>query len=194
MSEGRIDPAMKQLMTKIQDMMASIKTVSLNPMFVPNTREHMERFHGADSNHTQSRPFTCDITEAIVEKIMKINDIEDTWKMLLLMGIGVFASHNSISYMEVMKELAQVQKLYLIIASTDFIYGTNYQFCHGYISKDLGYMSQEKCIQAMGRVGRNKLQQDYTFRFRENDLIHKLFTNDDNKPEVKNMARLFNGE
>lgn len=194
MSEGRVDPAMKQLMTKIQEMQASIKTVSLTPMFVPNTREHIERFHKVPSHHAQSRPFTSNITEAIVEKIMKINDIEDTWKMLLLMGIGVFASHNSISYMEVMKELAQVQKLYLIIASTDFIYGTNYQFCHGYISKDLGYMSQEKCIQAMGRVGRNKLQQDYTFRFRENELIHKLFTNDENKPEVKNMARLFNGE
>ena len=192
MSEGRIDPAMKQLMTKIQEMQAAIKTVSLNPMFVPNTREHMERFHGEIPNHMKSKPFTSDITEAIVEKIMKITDIEDTWKMLLLMGIGVFASHNSISYMEVMKELAQMQKLYLIIASTDFIYGTNYQFCHGYISKDLGYMSQEKCIQAMGRVGRNKLQQDYTFRFRENDLIYKLFTHDDNKPEVKNMAKLFN--
>tara|TARA_Y100000389_G_scaffold146871_1_gene145686 strand:- start:454 stop:1011 length:558 start_codon:yes stop_codon:yes gene_type:complete len=183
---------MKQLMAKIQELQASIKTVSLNPMFVPNTREHIERFHGEIPNHIKSKPFTSDITEAIVEKIMKINYIEDIWKMLLLMGIGVFASHNSISYMEVMKELAQMQKLYLIIASTDFIYGTNYQFCHGYISKDLGYMSQEKCIQAMGRVGRNKLQQDYTFRFRENELIYKLFTHDDNKPEVNNMAKLFN--
>jgi hypothetical protein len=192
MSEGRIDPAMKQLQTKIQEMQSSIKTVSLYPMFVPNTREHIERFHTNTSRHIKTSPFTSDITEAIVEKIMKITDIEDTWKMLLLMGIGVFASHNSIAYMEIMKELAQAQKLYLIIASTDFIYGTNYQFCHGYISKDLGYMSQEKCIQAMGRVGRNKLQQDYTFRFRENDLIRKLFTHDDDKPEVKNMAILFN--
>ena len=37
-----------------------------------------------------------------------------------------------------MKKLAQNQKLYLIIASSDYIYGTNYQFCHGYLSKDLG--------------------------------------------------------
>ena len=74
------------------------------------------------------------------------SDIEDTWKMLLLMGIGVFASHNSIAYMEVMKELAQMQKLYLIIASSDYIYGTNYQFCHGYLSKDLQNMTQENCL------------------------------------------------
>ena len=91
-----------------------------------------------------------------------------------------------------MKQLAQEQRLYLIIASTDYIYGTNYQFCHGYIGKDLGSMSQEKAIQAMGRVGRNKLQFQYSMRFRDNDIICKLFERDDNKPEVRNMAILFN--
>ena len=45
-----------------------------------------------------------------------------------------------------MKRLAEQQKLYLIIASTDYIYGTNYQFCHGYIGKDLAGLSQEKII------------------------------------------------
>jgi len=55
----------------------------------------------------------------------------------------------------------------------------------------LAGMSQEKCIQAMGRVGRNKLQQDYSVRFRDNDLIYKLFTKDENKPEVMNMNRLW---
>ena len=37
-----------------------------------------------------------------------------------------------------MKRLADEQKLYLIIASSDYIYGTNYQFCHGYLSKKYG--------------------------------------------------------
>jgi hypothetical protein len=55
-------------------------------------------------------------------------------------------------------------------------------------------MSQEKCIQAMGRVGRNKLQQDYTIRFRDNTLIYKLFQREENKPEVANMNRLFNSD
>ena len=80
--------------------------------------------------------FTCDIDESTVEKIMLIDDIEDIWKLLLLMGIGVFTSHKSIRYTEIMKQLAHEQKLYLIIASDDYIYGTNYQFCHGYIGKD----------------------------------------------------------
>ena len=140
--------------------------------------------------HTNA--FTCDISEETVEQIMRIMDVEDYWKLLLLMGIGVFAEHKSVRYTEVMKKLAQEQKLFMIIASSDYIYGTNYQFCHGYIGKDLGDMTQEKCIQSMGRVGRNKLQQSYSVRFRDNALIHKLFHRDDNKPEVENMNRLFN--
>jgi hypothetical protein len=90
-----------------------------------------------------------------------------------------------------MKKLADEQKLYLIIASSDYIYGTNYQFCHGYLSKDLE-LTQEKIIQAMGRVGRNKYQQDYTVRFRDDSQIMKLFTSETDKPEIINMNRLFN--
>ena len=59
---------------------------------------------------------------------------------------------------------------------SDYIYGTNYQFCHGYISKDLGDMTQEKTIQAMGRIGRNHLHKNYSIRFRHDDLIEKIFT------------------
>ena len=191
MADGRVSPAMKQLMTKITDLQKCVKNIELNPMFVPNTTEHIERYTNSKTRFT-GKPFTCDISPNIVEKIMLINDVDTKWKMLLLMGIGVFASHKSVNYMEVMKELAQSQRLFMIIASTDFIYGTNYQFCHSYISKDLCTMSQEKCIQAMGRVGRTSLQYDYTIRFRDNDLIKNLFHRQENKPEVINMRKLLN--
>ena len=90
-----------------------------------------------------------------------------------------------------MKQLADNQKLYMIIASSDYIYGTNYQFCHGYISKDLD-LTQEKIIQALGRIGRNNIQQDYSIRFRENDHIKMLFSKNPIKPEIINMNLLFN--
>ena len=93
-----------------------------------------------------------------------------------------------------MKELAEKQKLFLIIASSDYIYGTNYQMCHGYIGKDLADMTQEKTIQAMGRVGRNKIQQEYTVRFRDDNLLKKLYLPCENKPEVINMNRLFTSD
>ena len=90
-----------------------------------------------------------------------------------------------------MKNLTQQQKLFMIIASTDYIYGTNYQFCHGYIGKDLHNLTQEKTIQALGRIGRGKLQQNYTLRFRDDNIIKKVFLPDDYKPEVNNINKLF---
>jgi hypothetical protein len=81
----------------------------------------------------------------------------------------------------------------MIIASSDYIYGTNYQFCHGFLSKDLK-LTQEKIIQAMGRIGRNNIQQTYTVRFRDDEQISKLFTSETEKPEIINMNKLFNSK
>ena len=122
---------------------------------------------------------------------MALNGVDNAWKILLLMGIGVFINHDNITYTEIMKRLADEQKLYMIIASSDYIYGTNYQFCHGFLSKDLN-LTQEKIIQAMGRIGRNNIQQTYTVRFRDDEQIMKLFTSETEKPEIINMNRLFN--
>jgi predicted nuclease with TOPRIM domain len=108
-----------------------------------------------------------------------------------MMGIGVFANDLNPTYVEIMKDLADTQQLFLIIASTDYIYGTNYQFCHGYIGRDLANLSQEKCIQALGRIGRNKLQFNYSVRFRDNNLLKKLFFDDPYKPEAVNINKLF---
>ena len=122
---------------------------------------------------------------------MLLPDVDDSWKILLLMGIGVFAQGFNIAYMEIMKKLAEQQKLYLIIASDDFIYGTNYQFCHSYIARDLGDMSQEKAIQAMGRVGRQNIQHSYSIRLRDDALFDVLFNEQKDKPEIRNMNKLF---
>ena len=107
------------------------------------------------------------------------------------MGIGVFKNHECSFYSEIMKKLAQEQKLYLIIASTDYIYGTNYQFCHGYLGKDLMNMTQEKIIQAFGRIGRSNIAQDYSIRLRDDSMIDKLLKPSDYKLEVINMNKLF---
>jgi hypothetical protein len=108
------------------------------------------------------------------------------------MGIGVFTNHPDIIYTEIMKKLADTQRLYMIIASSDYIYGTNYQFCHGYLSKDL-VLTQEKMVQALGRIGRNNIQQTYSVRLRDDEQITKLFYVEHDKPEVKNMNILFSG-
>lgn len=165
-----------------------IKSTQLNDTFVPNKKAHLDKWaNGINA----SSAFTSTIDEEIIVKIMSLNDVSNSWKILLMLGIGVFTNHTSIDYTEIMKQLAEQQRLYLIIASSDYIYGTNYQFCHGYISKNMK-LSQEKLIQAIGRVGRNGIQQKYTIRFRDDEPIFKLFTHEENKPEVNNMNRLFN--
>ena len=179
---------MKKLVTEISAIRAMIKPATLNDTFVPNKHHHLAKW-AADCDTKAS--FTSDIEDDIVSEIMSLSGIEDNWKILLMMGIGVFVNHDNIRYTEIMKRLADEQKLYMVVASSDYIYGTNYQFCHGYLSKDLN-LTQEKLIQAMGRVGRNNVQQNYTLRFRDDQQIMKLFSSDADKPEIRNMNLLFN--
>jgi hypothetical protein len=165
-----------------------IKSATLNETFIPNRAAHIKKW--AEHMDTKS-VFTSDIDEDTVIRIMMLTDVIDSWKVMLLLGIGVFTNHKSITYTEIMKKLADEQKLYMIIADSDYIYGTNYQFCHGYLSKDLA-LTQEKIIQALGRIGRNNIQQQYSVRFRDDEQIKKLFYEEQDKMEVRNMNRLFN--
>ena len=186
---GEKDGEVIKLNADLTLLRSMIKSAELNETFIPNKPLHLKKW--ADTLNTVGA-FTSDIDEDIVTNIMLLNDVEDSWKILLLMGIGVFTNHHSITYTEIMKKLADQQKLYMIIASSDYIYGTNYQFCHAYLSKDMK-LTQEKIIQALGRVGRNNIQQNYSIRFRDDEQVHKLFYKEENKIEVANMNRLFKG-
>ena len=188
MIKERLPPEMRQIRKKIEDFQNCIKSIELNDLFIPNRKEHIKKW--ANDKNTPTA-FTCDISEPIVVKIMMLKDVDDIWKILLLMGIGVFIEHENGDYTQIMKDLAMHQRLFMIIASSNYIYGTNYQFCHGYIGKDLENMTQEKTIQALGRIGRSNFQQTYSIRFRDDALINKLFVREDNKPEVINMNKLF---
>jgi len=183
------DADVSKIKKELDVLYSMIKIATLNETFVPNKQQHLRKW--TVDTLDVSNAFTSNIEEETITKIMLLKNVANNWKVLLLMGIGVFTNHESIDYTEIMKELATQQKLYMIIASSDYIYGTNYQFCHGYLSKDMD-LTQEKLIQAMGRIGRNKVQQDYTVRFRDDEQIKRLFTADADKPEILNMNRLFN--
>ena len=178
---------MSKMTEEINTFRSMIKNASLNDMFVPNKKTHLEKW---GSENTIGNAFTSSIDEQVVSDIMALNGVDNLWKVLLMMGIGVFINHDNITYTEIMKKMADEQRLYMIVASSDYIYGTNYQFCHGFLSKDLD-LTQEKVIQAMGRIGRNNIQHTYTVRFRDDTQIMKLFTSDTDKPEVRNMNKLF---
>lgn len=195
MDDMRFSPEVRRLQEKMDELRRQVKWGALNDMFVPNRAEHLKRWapHLTKENIEAMHPFTSQVEPEDVERIMVL-PIENIWKVLLMMGVGVMTeqSNSNKTYTEIMKDLAQKQRLYLIIASTDYIYGTNYQFCHGYLGRDLSDISQEKIIQALGRIGRNKLQQEYSIRFRDDAHILKIFqASATAKPEVVNMARLF---
>lgn len=186
-SEGRYSDDVKRMMREVQELADLIKPVNIDEMYIPNKLRHLSRWTG--TNEYDISPYTSDISDNDIEDIMKMN-VDNIWKVLIIMGIGLFSQNVPNDYTEKVKHLAIHQKLYLIVAGEDFIYGTNYQFCHGYISKDLK-MTQEKMIQSMGRIGRNKLQHQYSVRVRDNSMISTIFQREENKKEVFNMNKLF---
>lgn len=188
-SDTRVNPETDRLHMKVDELKKSVKYTALHELFVPNRLEHLKRW---TDRTAISNEFTSFVEDEVVGQIMLLN-VASHWKLLLLMGIGAITNATDQKYTDIMKTLAKHQKLYLIITATDYIYGTNYQFCHGYIGKDLEGMSQEKAIQSMGRIGRGAIQQDYTIRVRHDAIIRHIFTalRSADKPEVSAMNRLF---
>ena len=134
--------------------MSFIKNIELDEIYVPNKAEHLSRWvdgynDSEDNIKRYSDAFTADIDSETVKDIMSLSGIDDIWKILLLMGIGVFKEHNNVKYIEIMKKLADSQRLFMIVASSDYIYGTNYQFCHTYLGKDIANSTNQKLIQAI---------------------------------------------
>jgi len=177
--------------TEIDKLRKKIKLISLDAIYTPNTIRHQEFW--TPNGEIYENAFVSNIGEVNTKDIMSLN-VDNNFKVLLLLGIGVFTENPDVQYMEIMKQLADEQRLLIIIASSDYIYGTNYQFCHGFISKDLNNMTQQKTIQAMGRIGRNNIQQSYTVRFRDNNMIYNLFKEPVNNIESINMSKLFTSD
>ena len=186
------EPASKEaqkLLEQINEMRMAIQTVHLNSMYIPNTKQHQETWLPRSSPLVKNA-FVPNVDEEDVREIMAL-DVENQQKLLLILGIGVFSKSSDSRYAEIMKRLAYEQRLFLIIASSDYIYGTNYQFCHGFIGKDLTNMTQQKTIQAIGRIGRNNIQQEYTVRFRDDGVCERLFKRATENLEATMMNRLF---
>jgi len=181
--EGKDDSCLL-LKENIDQLRKQFFMMSLDLKYIPNTPAHQRIWAPNETN-----AFVPSIDESTVKAIMDL-ELPRAYKVLILMGVGILIKQENSTYEEIVKRLAQEQKLFLILTSSDYIYGTNYQFCHGFIGKDLQNMTAHKTLQAMGRMGRNKHQQEYSVRFRDNNMIHRLFQSEANT-EADNMNRLF---
>lgn len=185
---GNGDDESELCMDNIINLRSMVRMMSLDPKYIPNTVPHQTVW--TPTNSPNSNSFTPNIPEQIVKEIMELV-VDKTYKILALLGIGILIKQPNAQYEEIIKRLANEQRLYLVLASSDFVYGTNYQFCHGFIGKDLKHMTSQKTLQAMGRVGRNSIQQEYTVRFRDDEMIRGLFRTPEINQEALNMCRLF---
>jgi hypothetical protein len=179
-----------KLSKQADELRSMICPVNLDNIYIPNTPQHQKIwvYNGVQIPNA----FVPRISDEDVCEIMSL-DVDNDKKILLLLGIGMFVDERTANprYIEIMKRLADDQHLFVILASSDYIYGTNYQFCHGFIGKDLKNMTQQKTIQAMGRIGRNHMQQEYTVRFRCNNMLYQLFQQPAVNTEAEIMTKLF---
>lgn len=188
MEKDQFKPEVKNIMKQMEALQQHIKSIHMEDKYIPNMKQHQKLW--IPNGHIVDNAFVPKICDEVVKEIMA-TDVSNEMKLLLLLGIGVFVNKPNIQYMEIMKRLASEQKLYIIIAQSDYIYGTNYQLCHGFIGKDLTNMTQQKTIQAMGRIGRGNIQQEYTVRFRDDSIIKNLFHPTRENTEAVNMNKLF---
>lgn len=185
MTDNRVSDEVKKIQSEIQRLQSSVCSISLPEKFIPNKHEHLKRFNKLDK---LSSAFTSDLEPSVLEKVLTL-EMNHAWKVLLMMGIAVFSIDVQPKYVEIVKELTAREKMFAVFATKDFIFGTNYQFAHLYVGKDLTKISQEKLIQTLGRVGRGK-HVPYTIRLRDESFIKKLFMPQENI-EGKTMERLY---
>jgi len=176
----------KDLYKKVEVLNREIKAIVLEPEYVPNTKTHQTKW----AKQVSDRAFCPSIAEQSIKDIMSLT-VDNSLKVLMLMGIGLFIEGVDPKYLELMKKLAGQQELYIIIAASDFVFGTNYNFCHGFIGKDMANMTQAKTIQCLGRIGRSAIQSTYTARFRDDAFIYQLFRTPAINQEAINMSKLF---
>lgn len=188
----------KRIHDKIEQLYNSMKKTHINNIYIPNSYEHLSR-HTAGyaekykkNGSEKFKPFTSTLNDNDIMRVVSIPDVEDYWRLLLMCGIGIVSDTMNNEYNILINEFASDKKLYMLIASSDYIYGTNYAFHHGYIGKDMKECSRQKIIQALGRIGRGQTNQHYSIRMRDDAIINILFNEHmNNSIEADNMNRLF---
>lgn len=187
MKNQRFSPDILVLLKQIEQLEGTYKCVQLDPLYIPNSYEHFIRWSNLN-HYNSSNVFKGDIDESYVTRIMNTR-VGFNYKVLLLLGIGVL-HENDLEFNDIMKELADAKQLMLILATSDYIYGTNYQFAHGYLSDDIKDITQEKIIQSIGRVGRKEKNKSFTFHFLSPSYSDLLFEDKPSKEGIK-MNELF---
>jgi hypothetical protein len=208
MTNMRLPPDVLETYNQIESLKHNLQELKIDNVYKPNTRDHFKKWAPKNINYDEADTFTSVLSNESISSIMNLQCLNKLYKFMIMLGIGIF--NNSVieendeyinsefiesenkQYVEIIKELAQNKSLYMILANSDYIYGTNYQFSHCYLGKDMKDMSQEKIIQCIGRIGRQVKNKHFSFRFRSDKNIRTLYSIPYNDTiEVINMKKLF---
>lgn len=189
----------RRLQDKIDSLYRTMKKTHVPNHYIPNSYEHLTKYKARVEKSTieypkneRRKPFTSTLTEQDISKVVAIPNVDDSWRLLLMCGVGIVSDSMSNEYNILINDFASDQKLFMLIASSDYIYGTNYSFHHGYIGADMVNNSRQKLIQAFGRIGRGSVNQHYSIRMLDDDIINVLFNDTmNNEIEAYNMNALF---
>lgn len=199
-----------ELKRQIDTLEKKIIPLTLDARYRPNTKDHYMFWNkNYDVEFEESDVYCSSIEDTDVRDVSQLDSLQNIFKYTFLMGIGIFTNSSmtnksllssmskdeiyreSNKYVEIIKSLAENKSLYLVIADSDYIYGTNYQFSHCYLGKDIQDISQEKIIQCIGRVGRKEKNKHFSFRFRSIEQIETLYSVPKLNIEANNMNTLF---
>ena len=170
----------------IDKLREQVKYINIDPVYIPNTSPHQEKWNSQKVNYETA--FVPTIEEGFVKEIMAL-EIENYLKVLLLLGIGLFIENVHPKYLEIMKTMAVQQDLFMIVASTDYIYGTNYSFCHGYLGKRPQQSYKRKNSTMFWKVKKRTYPTKITIRCRDDPYIFRLFKKQVvKKKEASNMS------
>mgnify|MGYP003342188291 CR=1 FL=1 len=108
------------ILSQLKELHTGIQSIHIDDKYVPNKVSHQKIW----TNTIVENAFIPTIEDQDIKDIMAV-DVNSELKLLLLLGIGVFVNQPNTKYMEIIKKMAINQQLYMIIAQSDYIYGTN---------------------------------------------------------------------
>jgi hypothetical protein len=152
MAEGRDKPEVKLLKEEIKRLTAALKPVNLPESYIPNTEAHKRRFGNTAG-------FCSNIDADAAATVLAIEGLPDNYSILFLMGIGVM-SHAHPQYLALVKSMLDENRLFMVVADQDFLWGTNFDFRYMIVAADLcangvHKLTPDMLQQMLGRVGRN---------------------------------------
>ena len=186
MAEGRDKPEVKLLKEEIKRLTAALKPVNLPECYIPNTEAHKRRFGNTAG-------FCSNIDADAAATVLAIEGLPDNYSILFLMGIGVM-SHAHPEYLALVKSMLDENKLFMVVADQDFLWGTNFDFRYMIVAADLcangvHKLTPDMLQQMLGRVGRNG--QNATVYSRIPNIGQLLFCPPAVKAEQTKLNQLF---